>query len=254
MLALERQQRLVKRVKAKGFVKTVDLQREFAVSHMTIRRDLLELEHRGLIRRVRGGAASLQIRDIGFGRRERMNRREKELIGKTAAELVSAGQAVFIDAGTTCIEVARHLVKRQLSGLYLVTTSVKVSAELAGIPGVKITQLGGDIYDQSFGTVGDSVVSAMAKLRVDWAFLGTCGVDLEAGLTNNNHFEIPAKQAAIKSAGRTVFLADSSKLERATIVQIAPIDEPHALITTAVSKSDFLTQLRVLGWEVRLAS
>jgi len=250
MLAVERQQRLLELVKTQGFVRTVELQREFGVSHMTVRRDLMELEHRGLIRRVRGGAASVQLGDIGYGRRERMNRLEKEAIGRSAAELVHTGEAVFIGPGTTCIEVARHLRKRRLPRLFLVTTSVKVASEVAGVRGFKVTQLGGEIYDQSFGVVGESVVRRLARLRMDWAFLGTCGVDLEAGLTNNNHFEIPTMQAAIRSARRTVFVADGSKLGRATIAQIAPLEPPCTLITAGDAPAGMLKSLCRLGWEV----
>jgi DeoR/GlpR family transcriptional regulator of sugar metabolism len=250
VLAGERQQRLVQRVEAEGFVKVQELTEEFGVSAMTVRRDIAELEHRGLVRRVRGGAASLHTRDIGYGLRERMNRREKEDIGRRAAELVRPGATVFIDAGTTCIEVARHLVKRQLAPLYLVTASVKVTAELAGLNGVKVMQLGGEIYDQSFGAVGEAAVRKLARLRLDWAFLGASGVDLELGMTNNNHFEVQVKRAALKSARRGVFLADSSKLGRASLARVVAIDEPHTLITTDALSCDDKQMLEARGWEV----
>lgn len=250
MLAIERQQCIVEHVKQRGVVKTVNLSKEFATSAMTIRRDLAELEHRGLIRRVRGGAAAVASRDIGYGLRERINRREKEAVGQRAAQLVASGQSVFIDAGTTCIEVARHLLKRQLSSLFLVTTSVKVSAELAGSRGIKVTQLGGEIYDQSFGVVGDSVCRELAKLRFDWAFIGVSGFDLEAGLTNNNHFEIAVKRAAMHSARASVIAADSDKVGRAALAQISPIDEGHKIVTTASITPADLERLASYGWEV----
>jgi DeoR/GlpR family transcriptional regulator of sugar metabolism len=250
MLASERQRCIVERLRLQGFIKTVDLERAFGVSAMTIRRDLDELEHRGLLRRVRGGAAALEARDVGYGLRERVNRLEKEALGRRAAELVASGEVVFIDAGTTCIEVARHLLKRQLKSLYLVTSSVKVSAELAGSYGIKVTQLGGEIYDQSFGVVGEAAVRKLANLRVDWAFLGACGFDFELGLTNNNHFEVAVKRAALRSARRSVFLLDSSKWGRATLAQIAPVSEPHTLITSSRLSLVEHRRLKAGGWEV----
>ena len=249
MLATERKQSLLRRIEAEGFVKLSDLQTDYNVSLMTLRRDLRELEHRGLVRRVRGGATIPTAKDIGYGSRERINRLEKEAIGKHAASLVNSGQSVYIDSGTTCMEVARHLLKRQLSNLSLITPSVKVSAELAGRPGIKIIQLGGEIYGTSFGVVGDSVTSVLAQTRVDWAFVGTCGFDVEAGVTNNNAIEVPVKKAAVAGARRCVFLADSSKIGRATLVQIAPITPAHTLITTRLHASDHKA-LEKLGWQV----
>lgn len=225
MLASERQRCIVEGLRARGFAKTAELQQAFSVSAMTIRRDLVELEHRGLLRRVRGGAAALEARDIGDSLRERVNRLEKEATERRAATLVSSGKAVFIDAGTTCIEVAHHLLQRQLKSLYRVTSSVKVLAELAVSYGIKITQLGGATYAQSFR------VRKLATLRVDWAFLRACGFDCELGLTN--HFEVAIKRAAVRSARRGVFLLDSSKWGRTTLAQIAPVSEPHTLITSS---------------------
>ena len=248
MLATERRMQLVERVRATGFVRITDLQQEFGVSHMTIRRDLKELEHRGLVRRVHGGAATPG--DVGFDLRERMNRLDKERVGRRAAELVSSGESVFIDAGTTCLEVARHLVKRRLSPLYLVTTSVKVSVELVGVEGIKLFQLGGEIYDRSYGVAGGSVVAALHELSFAWAFLGSSGFDFELGLTNNNHTEVVVKQEAMRRTARTVFVLDGSKIGQAGLVQISPVGEPHTLVTTAEFSAAQRRRLDSFGWTV----
>lgn len=249
MLPSERQGSILKRVNDAGYAKTTDLQEVFGVSHMTVQRDLRDLEHRSLIRRVRGGAASVGTHDIGYGLRERLNRLEKEAIGRAAATLVESGQSVFIDAGTTALEVARHLAKRPFT-LNLITTSVKVSAELAALPNLRVRQLGGDIYAQSFGVAGPETVAALNHLYLDWAFLGTAGVSVEAGMTNNNHTEVSVKRAATLRSRRTVFLADSSKLNRTALVQIADVTEPHTLVTTKKLPSGDAKGFRDLGWEV----
>ena len=254
MLPSERQSDIVRRVEQTGYVKATDLQEAFGVSHMTIQRDLHDLDHRGLIRRVRGGAAALSTREIGYGSRERINRQEKEAIGRAAAALVQNGQSVFVDAGTTALEVARHLAKRPFAKLNLVTTSVKISAEVAGLPNLRVKQLGGDLYAQSFGVAGPDVAEALGKLNLDWAFLGTAGVDLTAGLTNGNAYEIGVKRAAISSSHRTAFLADESKFGTKALVQILGADEPHTLITTATLSSQNAKHWETLGWEVIVAT
>ncbi len=198
------------------------------------------------------GRLSLGKCDIGYGLRERLNRLEKEAIGRAAATLVESGQSVFIDAGTTALEVARHLAKRALT-LNLITTSVKVSAELAGLPNLRVRQLGGDIYAQSFGVAGPETVAALSNLYLDWAFLGTAGVSVKTGLTNNNHTEVSVKRAAALRSSRTVFLADSSKLNRTALVQIADITEPHTLLTTRKLSSGDAKGFRDRGWEVIIA-
>ena len=253
MLPSERQGDILERINGAGYAKATDLQEIFGVSHMTIQRDLRDLEHRGLIKRVRGGAASLDTRDLGYGLRERINRLEKEAIGRAAAALVQNGQSVFVDAGTTALEVARHLVKRSIK-LNLVTSSVKVSAEISGQPMLQVRQLGGDIYAQSFGVIGPEVVKALGHLNLDWAFLSTAGVDAKTGLTNNNHLEVAVKQAAMLSSRRVVFLADSSKLSLTKLVQITPLNTPHTLVTTKQLPSGEQKKFEKLGWEVIIAN
>lgn len=253
MLPSERQGDILERINDAGYAKATDLQELFGVSNMTIQRDLRDLEHRGLIRRVRGGAASLHTRDLGYGLRERINRLEKEAIGRAAAALVDNGQSIFIDAGTTALEVARHLIKRPLSKLNIVTSSVKVSAEVAGLSNLRVRQLGGDVYAQSFGVAGPDVVLALEQLNLDWAFLGAAGVDSEVGLTNNNHIEVAVKQAAIQSSHRVAFLADSSKLGHAKLVQITSPKSPYTLVTTKQLPSREAKKFRKLSWEVIIA-
>lgn len=250
MLAAERRQRILAHIQHNGVVKTKELASALKVAVMTVRRDLVELEHQGLLQRTHGGATEPRSRDLSYGLRERLNRLQKEQLGLAAAQLVKAGESVFIDAGTTCIEVARHLRKRRLSSLFIVTASIKVSSELSGASGIKVIQLGGELYGESYGVIGSSANDTLSQMRPDWAFVGAVGVDPSIGLTNNNTLEVPLKQLALKVARRAVILVDSSKIGRAGLILISPISQPYTLLTTATLSPDTLATFKHHGWEV----
>jgi DeoR/GlpR family transcriptional regulator of sugar metabolism len=250
VLAAERHQRILANIHHHGVVKTKELASALKVSVMTVRRDLAALEHQGLLQRTHGGATEPRSRDQSYGLRERVNRLQKERLGLAAAQLVKAGESVFIDAGTTCIEVARHLRKRRLSSLSIVTASIKVSSELSGLDRIRVVQLGGELYGQSYGVVGSSANDTLSQMRLDWAFVGAVGVDPSIGLTNNNEIEVPLKRIALKVARRAVILVDSSKIGRAGLALISPISQPYTLLTTAALSPDTLAAFRHYGWEV----
>lgn len=250
MLAAERHQKILALIRQRGVVKTKELASVLKVSVMTVRRDLAELEHQVLLQRTHGGATEPRSRDLSYGLRERLNRLQKERLGLSAAQLVKAGESVFIDAGTTCIEVARHLRKRHLTSLFVVTASIKVSSELSGLDRIKVVQLGGELYGESYGVVGSSAHDTLSQMRLDWAFVGAVGVDASIGLTNNNVLETPLKQLALKVARRAVILVDNSKIGRAGLALISPISEPYTLLTTAHLSAEFISVLTHYGWEV----
>ncbi len=144
MLAVERHARLLDVVEARRIVSTEDLACALAVSAETVRRDLVQLGRAGAVRRVRGGAASRGAQvsaEAAFEDRSDLAVDAKVAIGRTAAALVSAGQTVVLDVGTTVVQVARSLPDT-FTGT-VATCSLLVAAELAGRSGIEVLVCGG---------------------------------------------------------------------------------------------------------------
>jgi DeoR family transcriptional regulator, fructose operon transcriptional repressor len=241
MYAEERQQAMARLVGEHGRLSVAAIAEQFGVTTETVRRDLSSLERMGLVRRVHGGAVpanSLAVIESGLGERDQANTAEKELIGKAAIdELPPAGGTILLDAGSTTIRFASLLPRDHR--LTVVTHAVPVAARLAGLPHIDLHLLPGRVRTTTQAAVGSDTVSALERLRVDVAFLGTNGITVDQGLTTPDHDEAAAKRAMVAAARRVICLSDSSKIGTETTIRFARLDEIDALVTDAgIAASD----------------
>jgi len=232
VLAAERHARIREALRSSRVVSTEGLARGLRVSAETIRRDLAVLELRGSLTRVHGGATS---NEGGFGdeasfvERSDMQREAKQLIGKAGAALVKPGQMVVIDLGTTAVEVARALTKN-FSGV-VATCSLLVAVELAGLPNIEVLVSGGRLRGGDLSLSNAQAVSYFEDIRADIAFLGSGGVDSEAGLTDFHLDEIAVRKTIMKNTVRSYVLADSTKFGRVARHRVAGFEEVDGVIT-----------------------
>jgi DeoR/GlpR family transcriptional regulator of sugar metabolism len=220
------------RVRANGYASASELAGEFVVDSSTIRRDLAELAHAGLVRRTRGGvlpADPAEAVDLPYDVRRNSRAAEKRALGEAAAELVQDGQSLIIDNGSTTYEVARALRSRHR--LTVITNDLMVALCLSEHPTHKVHMTGGVMLDTVYTLVGPTAVASLQGLHVDWAFLGAEGVDPKAGVTNVNVVELDVKQAMIKAAEHLAVVADSSKLGRRSLAPVCPLSEVSVLLT-----------------------
>lgn len=235
MLAQQRQQAILARVRRTGGVRVADLVRELGVSDMTIRRDLEALAERGLVVKVHGGATAVgtgSAEEPGFAAESLRRQAEKEAIARRAAALVRPGGAVALSAGTTTWTLAHHLTEVQ--ALTVVTNSVRVADVFhrAGRPDQTVVLTGG-VRTPSGALVGPIAVAAIRRLNVDLLFLGVHGMSVRAGLTTPDLLEAETDQALIAAAGRLVVVADSAKWDTAGIATIAPLAAADTVISDA---------------------
>ena len=248
MLTDERRALILDRVRAHGRVLAADLSAELAVSPDTIRRDLRELDGLGLLRRVHGGALPRHGDAAPFAARARRAPEAKASIARRAAEGVSDGQVVVLDAGTTTLEVARAL--RPELRASVITTSPPIALALAEHPGVEVTVVGGTLRRASLATIGAAAVDALRVIRADIVFLGVCGLHPEIGVTTEDIEERHVKAAMIDGAAEVVALADHDKLGTAMPIVVAPLRAVTHLITDADVDDEALAPYRELGIEV----
>jgi len=234
----------------RGEVGIAALAAEFAVSEMTIRRDLEELEGEGVARRVRGGAISTVSRSYEppLAARANVARAAKQLIAGAAAGYIDYGETAILDVGSTTLALARCL--RDRGGLTIVTPSLNAALELANEPNSRVILTGGIVRPGELSLIGDLAESTLAQLNCDVLFLGVGGIHPEKGLTEYNLDDTRVKRAAIGAASRCVALADQSKLNRVCLATIASLEEIDVLITDADADHPVLSAVRRAGVEV----
>lgn len=230
MLTQQRKSHILAVLRRDGQVVAKQLSAELSLSEDTIRRDLRELAHEGLLQRVHGGALPASPAVADFSGRQHVVPDEKVAIGRAAAALVQPGQVVFIDGGTTAVQLARHLDPNLRATV--VTHSPSVAIELVPHTGVEVVTIGGRLFKHSIVSVGAGAVEEIKRIRADLYFMGVTGIHPEAGLSTGDLEEANIKRALMTAAAETVVLASSEKLGGASAYVIAPLGDIATMVVT----------------------
>jgi DeoR/GlpR family transcriptional regulator of sugar metabolism len=245
MLTQERRAHLLDRLQRDGRVVAKDVSRALGLSEDTIRRDLRELASEGLLQRVHGGALPASPAMADFARRQDVAVEGKAAVGKAAARMVRSGQVVFLDGGTTAVQLARHL-PRELEAT-IVTHSPSIAVELVEHPRIKVELIGGRLFKHSIVTVGAAAIEAIGRVRADLYFMGVTGVHPEVGLTTGDAEEAAVKRALSRQAAETVVLASREKLGAASPYLVVPLAEVDVLVVEADPPDTITSACRQLG-------
>jgi len=250
--APERRERLRQIVRSRHAVRVEELRSELGVSTATIRRDLDELEGSGALRRVHGGAVSLDVHPIEarFEAKAAKHTREKRRIAARALRMVDRDSTIFLDAGSTCLELARLLAER--TDVTVVTNSLPAIVELAG-RGPRLVVAGGELRPLSQALVGPLSVRLLEELYVDRAFMGTFGLSLDAGLTTTDPAEAFTKAQVLSRAREVVLLVDSSKMGTRSFAHAGRLDQIDVVITDAALDEEAATVFANAGVRVVVA-
>jgi DeoR/GlpR family transcriptional regulator of sugar metabolism len=219
-------------------------------SEMTIRRDLEALADQGVLERYRGGARSLLLRgeEPPFALREQEGLEVKRRIAAEVAGLISDGESVLLDSGTTCLEVARALEDRRLTVLPL---SLQAVNALSGAPRLTLLVPGGRPRPGELALTGPLTTASLAALRFDTAVIGCCGLTAADGLTAYDLDDAAVKRAAIASSRRVIAVADAAKLSRTALAFVAPATALHAVVTDGAAPDEETDALAAAGVTVR---
>src|ERR1700685_175779 len=247
MLTEERQRAILEIMRREGRVLVVDLAKQFHTSQATIRKDLDILHLKGLIHRTHGGALSATdgaLEDPTLREKEKLHRKEKLQIAAAAARMVTEGQVVILDSGTTTTAIARAL--RNLQHLTIITNAVNIAAELSG-SALEVILTGGNLRKNSFSLVGPIAEETLHKLHADILFLGVDEIDVAYGQSTPNLLESKVNRAMIEISKTTVAVCDSSKFGKRSLSLIAPTSSLHDVITDCNIPKAALSALKKSG-------
>lgn len=228
-------------------VSTDTLADEFGVSRETVRRDLLELESAGHVRRVHGGAVLPHpAPEEPFQERMSLHLNAKKAIAKSAAALIEPGQCVLVDAGTTTSVFARELIK--IPDVLIVTNSIDImTTSHHSNHKANILLLGGRVVSDVPGTYGEITLSEIARFNADVAVLSPVALHSEQGATDYDIHESEVARAMLAQAHKVIMLADHSKLETTSRVHYCGPDQIDILVTSPGAEMEDLDALRKNG-------
>jgi DeoR/GlpR family transcriptional regulator of sugar metabolism len=252
--ANERRWAIVQEVQRHQQLSVAELSERFGVSQVAIRRDLDYLAEAGLLRRVHGRAEAIASSSqlSVFEARLLQNTEIKQALAQAAVGLIRPGDVIFLDSGTTILEVARQLPKLLSGGgtLTVLTRSLTTAAELRSYRRIRLIVVGG-VYVHDFDDfVGSQVEQALLEIHADTLFIGTDGVSIERGLTTDNVLEAGLYRAMARCVDRVVVITDSSKIGIDKVQSTLAFSDVHTFVTDSGAPTDFITALRERGCEV----
>ncbi|MDN5343913.1 MAG: DeoR family transcriptional regulator, fructose operon transcriptional repressor [Clostridia bacterium] len=249
----EREKVILSLLEDKDTVSVKELAGILNVSEMTIRRDLQSMEKKGVIKRVFGGAAKIKGLHLENPLPIRANRlpEAKRKIARLACNLIAEGDVISLDVGTTIIELAKQVAKRDI---VVITPSIQAGLYLAK-GSAKVYLTGGEIRSEFMSLVGSIAEQAYKNMYVDKAFIGAAGINLEGGITDYSEDEARIKRLMMERAREVILLIDNTKFDVSAFIKVADLQQVHLIVTNVKPPLPYLkacqeSQTKVI-WEER---
>lgn len=255
MNASARRSLILERVSFLGEVDFSSLSKEFDVSEMTIRRDIESLEAQNVVRRIIGGAISLNGKssEPPFEMRAAAAASEKSHLAQVAVQLLKPHETVILDSGSTVLAVARAIRGRGLA-LTVVTPSILSAIELADEPDTVVLLTGGKLRPGELSLIGSEAEDAFRRYNCDVYVMGVAGIDADRGASEYHRDEGNVKRYACRAADKVIAVVDKSKLGRVQLVNVAALSEIDVIVTDADPDHPVLIAARAAGVDVYCAA
>lgn len=250
--AKERRAEILKLLESNEEIFVTDLSRMMHISEVTIRKDLTILQQRNLLLRTRGGAIRRPVEnlneDTSIGQKRLFNFREKQRIGEKAASFIKDGDHIFLDSGTTTMEIARHLDRFQ--DLYIITNAMNIAVELMKYERFHVIMLGGHVRVNSHSVVGPLAIASLRNFTSYKLFLGVDSFSETEGTSTPNLEEALLNQQMIAQASEVIAVFDSSKFNKRSFAHIASVHQLDAIITDQGIPAGMASRLEQAGVKV----
>lgn len=223
---------------------------ELQASEATIRRDLSTLEEERKLERTHGGAvisSSLPVeKEDTYQEKEGSFLYEKKLIAQAAFSLIKENDSIFLDGGTTTLELAK-LIGRSRMKIYVFTNASHFSPYIAANPKVELFMIGGKIRNNTLAVVGQLAIDTIRRFRLTKVFIGVNAVSIEYGLTTPDFEEAEIKRAILESGRERIVLTDASKFNKVALCEILPVSSIDMIITSSTSPLEMAESFKNVG-------
>jgi len=245
MLAAQRREVLLARLRGDGRLVAKELALELGISEDSIRRDLRDMAAAGLCQRVYGGALPASPAVGDYAARTTISVTSKESVATRAAGLIRPGSTVIVDGGTTALAVAKALAP-DLNAT-VVTHSPIVASALVDHALVEVVIIGGRLFKHSAVSCGAAAAEAAERVHADLFLMGVTGVHPDAGLTTGDADEAAMKRILASRAADTYVLASAEKIGAASRFAVLPLDEIAGIITDSPGTNPTVRRLSERG-------
>ena len=247
----ERHSEILRLVSETGRVSVSDLSQRFGVSEVTIRSDLQVLASQKLLVRTHGGAVSSNqsVSVLPLTTRLQLQAQEKRRIGQAAADMVSDGDAIFLDTSSTTLAIAKYL--KQHRYLTIITNSLAVAQEMLDAPGSDVVMPGGRLRRDTASLVGTDGLEMLRKFHIQKGFFGAHGITLEAGLTDVSADEAEVKRPLVAMCLQVIAVFDSTKWGKVGLASFAELEQIDRIITDE-APVEMAKQVHSLGVELKI--
>ncbi|SDC27631.1 transcriptional regulator, DeoR family [Pelagirhabdus alkalitolerans] len=240
MLTAKRHDIIIQQLKKKHLVTVNELIELTDASPATIRRDLTDLEEKGLLNRVHGGASLPQPiqHEYSYSEKEHKQTEAKKRIAELASSIVQHQHCIYLDAGSTTYEMIPYLKDKNVT---VVTNGLNIVTRLNQYA-IEAYLIGGKVKSKTQALIGANAIKTLDSFYFDAVFIGTNAIDLINGYQTPDPEEAAIKNKALKKSKKAYIVADQSKLKQNSFAKIASLNEA-TLIIDEIDQSD-LTQLK----------
>lgn len=255
MLQQERKQIIIEMINRDRIVKAADLTERFGVSMETVRRDLEELERNGSLRRVYGGAVLGTVYDPepSYNNRQITHAEEKKAIAAAAYGLINDGDALFLDGGTTLMEVATCIAIGNKRGITVITNAINIACEVIKNEDCNVILLGGALTRGEPLTSGVLCNNNLRSFHANKMIMGAAGLSEKYGVTDYSVDVGASKRDMMERSDDIICVADHSKFGINATACICPLGRIDAVVTDWMSSMDDLACCREAGVRVVVA-
>ncbi len=231
----ERRRAILRELDEKGTLRVAQLSKKLGCSEVTLRKDIKQMDEEGVLQRTHGGAIAIE--------REAPKRKyaadssvyrftdRKEKIARCAYNLIEDRDTIIIDDASSSFYLALYIKQHPEKRLAIVTNSLLVGNELAGVSHVELYMVGGHVEGYLPATMGDAAIENMQRFRVDKAFIGVHSINFDVGLTSIATPQMQVKKEILKLSEKVYVLADSSKFGSGYLSVICPLQDVDRIIT-----------------------
>lgn len=248
----ERKQKILELLEKNGVVKVTELSRLFNISEVTVRNYLADMENKGLLSRVHGGALSSYkpYYSMNLNQRLETNQSEKNKIAKSVAAMVEPNDTIMLNSGTTTLLVFRSLPLKY--NLNIVTNSVSIALEAADNPNFNVILVGGSVNTKYQFTFGTDAVQQLKNYHADKLILSVDGIDAERGFTTYYDKEAEIDRTMIEQSELCIVAADYTKFGRTAFANISDTDVADYIVTNSSLNEDIYNKMCKNGLNIKL--